>query len=184
MFLTPASLLYRLRTPDETAAWNRFVELYTPLLMHWAKQLGCQESDRADLIQDVFVILWRKMPEFQYDADRSFHAWLKTIFLNRYRTLARKLVPLTMESGSNLCDTEAGVLLDETEDMQFLMRRALQLVESEFSELQRHVFRAYVLEQHEPGAVAAQMNISVGTVYAIKSKILSRLRQEMRQILD
>lgn len=67
MFLTPASLLYRLRQPEEKLAWDRFVELYSPLLFHWASQLGYQESDRADLVQDVFVILWRKLPEFEYD---------------------------------------------------------------------------------------------------------------------
>jgi RNA polymerase sigma-70 factor (ECF subfamily) len=80
MFLTPASLLYRLRDADQTLAWDRFVELYSPLMFHWAKKLGCQESDAADLVQDVFVILWRKLPEFEYDSGRSFHAWLKTIF--------------------------------------------------------------------------------------------------------
>jgi hypothetical protein len=33
---TPASLLQRLRLPGETGAWARFVELYSPLLWHWA----------------------------------------------------------------------------------------------------------------------------------------------------
>jgi RNA polymerase sigma-70 factor (ECF subfamily) len=89
MFATPASLLYRLRRTDEVAAWGRFVDLYTPLLYHWAHKLGEQESDSADLVQDVFLILWRKLPEFEYDSERSFHAWLRTIFLNRHRSRLR-----------------------------------------------------------------------------------------------
>jgi RNA polymerase sigma-70 factor (ECF subfamily) len=184
MFLTPASLLYRLRKPDETQAWDRFVELYSPLLYHWAKQLGCQESDGADLVQDVFVLLWRKMPEFDYDAGRSFHAWLKTIFLNRYRSIERKRVPLTMESGSNLCDSDAEMRLDDSDDVQYILRKALLFVECEFSELHRKVFQAYVLEQGAPEVVALNMGISIGTVYSIKSKVLSRLRQEVSRILD
>ena len=71
MLITPASLLFRLRSFEESASWGRFVDLYTPLLFHWAQQLGQQESDRADLVQDVFLILWRKLPEFEYDKDRS-----------------------------------------------------------------------------------------------------------------
>src|SRR5436190_15917121 len=90
MFTTPASLLDRLRNPGEPTAWDRFVELYTPLLFHWARQLGQQDSDSADLVQDVFLILWRKLPEFDYDPTRSFHAWLKTLFLNRHRTRQRE----------------------------------------------------------------------------------------------
>ena len=59
------------------------------MLYHWAHKLGEQESDSADLVQDVFLILWRKLPEFEYDSERSFHAWLRTIFLNRHRSRLR-----------------------------------------------------------------------------------------------
>ena len=99
MFATPASLLDRLRNPGEPTAWDRFVELYTPLLFHWARRLGLQSSDSADLVQDVFLILWRKLPEFEYDSRRSFHAWLKTIFLNRYRSRQRQRDPILVGAG-------------------------------------------------------------------------------------
>ncbi len=65
MFATPASLLYRLRRTDEVAAWGRCVgtirgddsSTCTRLLYHWAHKPGEQESDSADLVQDVFVFL-------------------------------------------------------------------------------------------------------------------------------
>src|SRR5436305_14524153 len=109
MFATPASLLDRLRQPEEATAWARFVELYTPLLFHWAQQLGLQASDCADLVQDVFLILWRKLPEFEYDAGRSFHAWLKTLFLNRHRSRQRQRGPLPIDLGGFDVAAEAHV---------------------------------------------------------------------------
>ncbi|XZE43523.1 RNA polymerase sigma factor [Pirellulaceae bacterium SH467] len=184
MYETPVSLLYRIRSSNGSNDWGRFVELYTPLLFHWAKRIGCQETDAADLVQDVFVILWQKLPHFDYDANQSFHAWLKVIFINRFRSIQRKPIPLTMESGSNLRDHENEMFfLENEEDRRYLYRKALELVECEFSELHREVFRAYVLEQCDPHKIAITMGISVGTVYSIKSKILSRLRQEVRDIL-
>src|SRR3954453_21062982 len=90
MLLTPASLLDRLRRANETPAWDRFVESYSPLLFHWAKQLGQQDSDAADLLQDVFLLLFRKLPDFRYDPQRSFHSWLKTLFLNQHRQRQRQ----------------------------------------------------------------------------------------------
>jgi RNA polymerase sigma-70 factor (ECF subfamily) len=42
MHSTPVSLLERLRRPDERAAWERFVQLYTPLLCAWARRLARQ----------------------------------------------------------------------------------------------------------------------------------------------
>jgi RNA polymerase sigma-70 factor (ECF subfamily) len=183
-FVTPASLLFSLRKPEATTAWNRFVELYTPLLFHWARQLGLQNSDCADLIQDVFLTLWRKLPEFEYDADRSFHAWLKTVFLNHYRSRLRRNGPATVDVGAHDCmDASTSPLLD-ADDAQYLIRQAFRLIEHEFSELHQRVFRAYVLEQRSPEQVAADVGIQPGTVYGVKSKILSRLRQVLQGMLD
>ena len=50
---TPASLLERLRHPDDAAAWKRFVQLYAPLLYHWARRrMGLQTQDATDLVQE------------------------------------------------------------------------------------------------------------------------------------
>ena len=188
MFATPASLLYRLRRTDEVAAWGRFVDLYTPLLYHWAHRLGEQHSDSADLVQDVFLILWRKLPEFEYDSGKSFHAWLRTIFLNRYRTRVRHEIATNRHhpglSGRDVGVSDFSEQLDQEEDRRFLIRQAFRLIEGEFSVLQQQMFRAYVLEEQPAEKVAEMLGISPGTVYGTKSKILSRLRQELQQILD
>ena len=61
----------------------RFVELYTPLLYYWARRVGLRRQDAADLVQDVFTLLVRKLPEFTYDRNKRFRAWLRTVTLNR-----------------------------------------------------------------------------------------------------
>src|SRR5687768_3792442 len=45
---TSLTLLERLRQPGDQEAWTRFVQLYTPLLYHWARRAGLQEQDAAD----------------------------------------------------------------------------------------------------------------------------------------
>ena len=85
MHTTPGSLLEQLRRPGEQAAWERFVQLYTPLLCHWARRFGLQGSDAADLVQDVFAVLVEKIPEFQYDPAQRFRGWLWTIAANKCR---------------------------------------------------------------------------------------------------
>src|SRR5215469_10776017 len=85
MDITPASLLDHLRNPADQAAWKRFVQIYTPLMYHWAHRIRLQDQDAADLVQDVFTVLVQKLPEFRYDRQRSFRAWLKTVLLNKWR---------------------------------------------------------------------------------------------------
>jgi RNA polymerase sigma factor (sigma-70 family) len=82
---TPVSLLARLRQPSAEQAWQRFVELYTPVLYACARSLDLCDADAADLVQDVFLLLVQKLPEFQYDPHKSFRAWLRTIMLNKWR---------------------------------------------------------------------------------------------------
>src|SRR5262245_60040259 len=87
---TPASLLERLRRPDDREAWARFVELYTPLLYFWARRTGLQQADAADLVQEVLAVLFRKLLEFTYDKQRSFRNWLRTVTLNKWRETVRR----------------------------------------------------------------------------------------------
>jgi RNA polymerase sigma-70 factor (ECF subfamily) len=90
MDTTPASLLERLRQPNQANAWERFVELYTPLLMYWARRRGLHPQDAADLVQDVFTVLVEKLPEFTYDHRRSFRNWLRTVLVNKWRDHRRR----------------------------------------------------------------------------------------------
>jgi hypothetical protein len=53
MHTTPVSLLQQLRGPAKPEVWRRFVYLYEPLIYRWAGQLGLQDADRADLVQEA-----------------------------------------------------------------------------------------------------------------------------------
>src|SRR5688572_2723905 len=75
MHTTPPSLLERLRRPAEQAAWPQFVKLYTPLLCHWSRRLGLRDGEVEDFVQDLFVMLVRKLPEFNYQPSQRFRGW-------------------------------------------------------------------------------------------------------------
>src|SRR5436190_11776880 len=90
MNTTSVSLLQRLHQPDSQAAWERFVDLYTPLIFFWAIRAGLPAQDAGDLVQDVFTTLLQKLPEFDYQREKSFRGWLRTITLNRWRDVRRR----------------------------------------------------------------------------------------------
>src|SRR5262245_24469512 len=90
MDTTSPSLLERLRDAPDAAAWSRFVRLYTPMLLRWAYRLGLSGGDAADLVQEVFLVLLRKLPDFRYDPGQSFRAWLRTVARNRWLDLSAR----------------------------------------------------------------------------------------------
>jgi RNA polymerase sigma-70 factor (ECF subfamily) len=186
MNTTPASLLERLRGPTEQVAWERFVQLYTPLLCRWARRLGFQGQDEADLVQDVFALLVRKMPEFRYDPHRRFRGWLWTVTLNKARERYRQPAPRQAADGV-LAEVPARPDddgLDEAEYREYLVRRALELMQAEFQPTTWKAFWECVTAARPAAEVAAELGISVDSVYAAKSRVLRRLRRELEGLLD
>lgn len=184
---TSLTLLERLQSPQDAEAWDRFARLYTPLLYYWCRRAGLQEQDAADLVQEVFVLLVRKLPEFQYDRERSFRNWLRTVTLNKWRESQRRRAGRPTPCGADLDEVPAAPdewRLDETEYRRHLVANALPLIEHEFSPREWQAFQRHVVEGLPAADVATELGIRVGTVYAAKSHVLSRLRQELQGFLE
>ena len=70
-------LVELLRQPgQQNHAWRRFVDLYTPMLGFWARQLGLRDHDAEDLLQEVFTSVYQKLPTFHRQDEGSFRRWL------------------------------------------------------------------------------------------------------------
>jgi RNA polymerase sigma-70 factor (ECF subfamily) len=184
---TPASLLERLRLPTDPAAWSRFVELYTPLIYFWARGVGLQQADAADLVQEVFTLLLRKMPDFVYDAHRTFRGWLRTVTLNLWRENQRRRSPVPVVGGVALTAVAApdeAEALWEAEHRGYLVRRALELMRTDFQPASWKACWEVVVRGRTAAEVAAELGLSVGAVHAARFRVLARLRQELDGLLD
>jgi RNA polymerase sigma-70 factor (ECF subfamily) len=187
MNTTPVSLLERLRQPAEQAAWTRFVDLYTPLLYAWARRLGLQPQDAADVVQEVFVVLVRKLPEFAYDPGQSFRGWLRTVLHNKWRNFRRQRERLSAGAAAELdqlAGPEEPLELEETEYRQHLIQRALQLLQAEFQPTTWKAWWEYVVCGRPVADVAQELGISTNAVYLAKSRVLGRLRAELDGLLN
>lgn len=188
MNTTSPTLLDRLRQPKERAAWERFVQLYTPLICNWAKHLGLQDSDVHDLVQDVFATLVQKLPEFQYDRDRTFRGWLQAVVRNRWREVRRRRVAFPLDAQGELLSELPGPddsgIFGQTEYQRELVRRTLELIERDFQPATWHAWREFVIAERPAAEVARKLNISAHAVYLAKSRVLRRLREELEGFLD
>ena len=184
---TPASLLLRLRQPGEQRAWEQFVDLYTPLLFHWSLRLGLKEADAADLVQDVFLVLSQRLAGFDYDRQKSFRGWLRTILMNKWRDRQRRAV-LPLAGGNisleQLASPESGDVVSETEYREFLVSRALEVMQTEFQPTTWKACWEHVVAGRPAADVARELGITANAVYLAKSRVLRRLRAELDGLLD
>jgi RNA polymerase sigma-70 factor (ECF subfamily) len=191
---TPHSLLERLRRQPDGASWKRLVDLYTPLLQDWLRRYQVPAAEVDDLVQEVLAVVVREMPAFEHNRQRgAFRRWLRTIALNRLKGhwRARQAGPHALPAA------EADALLRqipdpasdpdrqwEQEHDQFIVRRALEGMEPEFTASTWQAFRRQVLDGAKPAEVAAELGVSANAVVLAKFRVLRRLRQHLRGIID
>ena len=65
-----------------------------------------------------------------------------------------------------------------------LYRRALELIQAEFEERTWRAFLMVTVEARLPADVAAELGTTPGAVYIAKSRVLKRLREEFKDLLE
>jgi RNA polymerase sigma-70 factor, ECF subfamily len=156
------------------------VRVYSPGLFTWARSMGLQEVDAADLVQDVLLKLLKELPDFQYDQGKSFRRWLWTLSKNVYLKRLRRRVP-------ELADPE---VLDEQETApeepfweeefrQHMFNRVLTIVEKEFPSNTWRAFWGHVVDGKPASQVSAELGINLWAVYTAKFRVLAYLHEEL-----
>ena len=188
METTSVNLLRKLKQPNSNAAWERFSELYVPLIYYWSRQHGLNSDDAADLVQDVLSTLVIKLSDFEYDAQKRFRGWLHTVTLNRARDWERRQKHRAGTGHSSfmeqLQDGNASDLFDEIEYRAYLVERARRLIAAEFEPLTWDACWKYVTENLSAEQVAEELGISANAVRVAKCRVLKRLREELAGLLD
>jgi RNA polymerase sigma-70 factor (ECF subfamily) len=189
---TRPSLLVRLRDARDAHAWGQFVDLYAPLVYGFARKQGLQDADASDLTQEVLRAVAGAARHLEYDPARgSFRGWLFTVVRNKLRNLRKVRGRHEQASGGS----EARARLEEQPDPadppaaqwdqdyeQRLFSWAAEQVRGGFEEATWRAFWQTAVEARSPREVADELGMSVGAVYIAKSRVLARLREEIRHL--
>jgi RNA polymerase sigma-70 factor (ECF subfamily) len=189
---TRASLLVRLRDPHDKDAWAQFVQLYAPVVYGFARRRGLQDADSADLMQEVFRSVAGAAGRLEYDPKRgSFRGWLYTITRNKIYTFLqsqRRQVRGSGDSGAQTLMEEqagredgAGAQWDQ-EYERSAFAWAAERVRGEFHEATWQAFWLTAVEGQPARDVGRQLGLSAGAVYVAKSRVIARLREEIREL--
>lgn len=191
---TNVSLLVRLKDTGDSAAWQSFVEAYAPLLYGFGLRRGIARSEIDDFVQDVMSRLAGAMENFEYDPSKgTFRSWMfqtaKFVLLNRHRYATRRP---DLSGGSSLMRVAehsqsdgAAAKMEEEWEWEYrrqLFARAAVRVREEVGEEAWESFRRTAIEGESGEKVAADLGIAVGTLYVRRSRMLKRVREEVRKI--
>lgn len=189
---TQPSLLVRLCDKADQEAWSQFVDVYAPLVYGYARRGGLQDADAADLTQDVLRAVSGAFGGLKYDRTRgSFRGWLFTVARNKLRDFklgqARRPQATGSSSVQEFLAEHPAPHEEHAWDRDYeqrLFHWAADRVKADFQASTWRAFWQLTMEGQAARIVAAELRMSVGAVYIAKSRVLARLRAEIKHILD
>jgi RNA polymerase sigma-70 factor (ECF subfamily) len=187
-----SSLLRRLQGQD-SAAWERFLRLFGPLIFSWCRaRWGLAPADAADVLQDVIARVMETIGHFR---GGSFLAWLDAVtrsrVANHFRrnpapstggSDAQRLVAALPDHRANPDPAAAafGHAADSApEQLGGVLRRAVDAIRARCSGPTWEAFWQVTALGRKPADVAADLGMTANAVYVANSRILHRLRVEL-----
>lgn len=184
MNTTRHTLLRRVQRTDDANSWERFFQLYAPILLRYASSLGLAHSDAEETRDRCLEVLARRMPEFRYDTSRgSFRSFLFRIVRDQVVDLRRRrqVELLDSESSEALVDDRPGP--DELWERTWLHEHLLYCLETiRVNALDAQAFRLLLFDEVPVREVAQELGMTENQVYKAKSKVLRRLRGRLREL--
>jgi RNA polymerase sigma-70 factor (ECF subfamily) len=189
---TRASLLVRIRDGHDRDAWRQFTDLYAPIVYRFGRRRGLQDADAADLMQEVLRSVAGAASRLEYDPGRgTFRGWLYTVTRNKLANFLNGRRRQTRGSGDSGTRARLEAHPDPGEDPERawdqeyerrLFALAAERVRGDFQEATWQAFWLTAVEGKSAAESGARLGLSPGAVYVARSRVLARLRDQVRQM--
>jgi RNA polymerase sigma-70 factor, ECF subfamily len=191
---TSASLLERIKAED-AAAWQRLVELYSPLVFSWCQRCGLNGEDSRDVLQEIFAAVATHIGRFRRERQGdTFRGWLRVIARNGIRLHFRRNARHPRAIGGTTAHLRIQQLAEEplaesdptadASEHRELFRRGLEMIRNEFEDRTWQAFWLTVVEERSSVDVCAALRMTPGAVRQARYKVVRRLRSELGDVLE
>jgi RNA polymerase sigma-70 factor (ECF subfamily) len=184
---TSATLLEKIRNPQDSGAWCRFDHIYRPMLMRIARRMGLREEDSQDAVQECFKTLQSRIRTFQYEpAIGKFRGFIRQVLLTRIYNLRRK--PLPVQPLDGLIEEAPGREPSPEEVfaeswLQEHIRHCLRLVREEVSPRTYQAFLLAAVDQQPLERVSVETGMKIGAVRVAVHRVKRRLKRHLAELI-
>lgn len=185
---TRLTLIQRAQNQDDEKAWSEFCEIYKGFIFIVTSKMGIFDIDCEDIVQQVMVKVWKKLPEFQYDRDRShFRTWLSSITHKTVVDFIRKQTRAAKRHEKAQDDYLSSITVPEVEEIAekewqiYVMKLAMERISECFTGKAIEVFLKS-MQGMSGEQISEELCLPLNTVYTFRSRVKKRLNEEMKQL--
>ncbi len=191
---TSPTLVRRLQSWEDTAAWRLFVDQYNHLFEKWSRSKLRNPADVDEVNQQVLWELARRMTGFRYDPAKSFRGWLRTLHQSRLldflklerrrRTKNEQLAKvrfLGQQTSASSSTEDDNMIQRSSEETSIAFKKALtiqQRVQERVSAQTWTVFCDIAINGQSIADTAKRHEMRYASAFAAYSRVCRMLRQE------
>jgi RNA polymerase sigma-70 factor (ECF subfamily) len=140
----------------------------------WIRAMGGPEAEREDLVQDVFVVVHRRLPDFDGD---NLPGWLYRIARHRVRDFRRLLwVKHMLYGGVPLSENLAKEGASPAETLEIYQKSALlERLLDRLTEVERATIVLFEIDGYSGEEIAQILGVPVNTVWSRMYKVRKKL---------
>jgi RNA polymerase sigma-70 factor (ECF subfamily) len=191
---TSLTLLEQVQQGDRPS-WERLMKLYRPLVLWWCQGKLARREDAEDVAQEVLTTVLTHISKFkQRQRQGSFRAWLKQItqykLLEHWKQAGHEPAAAggseAQQRGAEVPDAAGAESMadEDASERCILLRSALELVRAEVGPRTLEAAWRLIVDGHRVADVAADLGMTPAAVYTAKSRVLSRLRARLGDLLE
>lgn len=186
---TQSLLIANIQCLENREAWEEFVQIYRPVIYRMARRRGMQDQNAQDLAQEVLLRLAKSLPGWEPREGIRFRHWIRKVASNAIFTAFSNSKSELVLDGSvarEMLDAVSDEATMESELTREYSRevylRAAAIVRADVSSVTWRAFELTVIEEVSCEEAAEQLGRTVGVVYAARSRILKRLKTEVKRV--
>lgn len=170
--------LVRLLQKGNVYAFDSLFEFYSPKLFGFALKYFKNDSDADELVQEVFVQVWEHRQSLK--SELSFKSYLFTIALNQIRKhFNKKAISLRYIESLQHDPEIPNYQTNQNDDYESILKQVNMIIER-IPPHRREIFMKSKLEGKSSKEIAAELNISAGTVDNQVSESLRFIRSQFK----
>lgn len=177
--MTDKNIIELQKSGNYQHAFNAIVDLYSERLYWHVRRYVCCHSDTDDLLQEIFIKIWKALPSFK--GDSKIYTWLYRIATNETITFLRKqkfmaLVHLDSPTESMIRKIESDPYWNGN-DLQRELQKAIQRLPDK----QRLVFNMRYFEDMKYEDIAEITGTSVGSLKASYHYAYNKIQTQLKE---
>jgi RNA polymerase sigma-70 factor (ECF subfamily) len=183
---TTSTVLERLAASEDGRAWASLLTRFRGPILHLAQQMGLVPQDAEDVVQETLTAFVAGFRNGEYDRSKGrLSSWLLGIASHQIVAARRKLAirnaHLKTGKGTSFWNVQPAATpeteLWAKEWERAILREYLAQVRAKVTPTTFKAFEMIVWAQRSPAEAAAELGISIKTVYNAKHRVLTRIRE-------